>query len=87
MCGNPFKMVGGLAGKLLGLNAKKALTAKLPVAPVLQDAKTPNVATTINQLQQEQTGLSGGIANTLLTGAGGIDDEQLRLSRKTLLGG
>lgn len=83
MCGNPLKSVG----KLFGLNPAKPVVQSAPPVPVLQDLKTPSVNTTIDQIQQEQSGISGGIANTLLTGAAGVDDQNLRLARKTLLGG
>lgn len=87
MCGNPLKSVGNVIGSVLGLKTKTPAIAAAPAAPVMQDSKTPNVDATISQVQQEQNGMSGGIANTLLTGPTGITDDQLRLGRKTLLGG
>lgn len=73
--------------KLFGMDAKKADIQAPPKPPVRQDSKSPDASATIDRVQNAQNSMSGGIANTLYTDATGVDDENLRLGKKTLLGG
>lgn len=90
MCSSDF-LFGGNAvldktAKLFGMDAKKAEIQAPPKQPVRQDAKSPDASATIDRVQNAQNSMSGGIANTLYTDPTGVDDENLRLGKKTLLG-
>lgn len=76
-----------LMDDILGLDAPKAQIIAPPKQPTRQDSKSPDTAATIDRAQQTQNAMSGGIANTLYTDATGVEDDQLRLGKKTLLGG
>lgn len=93
MCSSSFTDVlfGGNSvldktAKVFGVAPKKAKVEAPPKQPVRQDAKSPDSSATIDRMQQAQTSMSGGIANTLYTDPEGVSDEDLRLGKKTLLG-
>lgn len=73
--------------KIFGMAPKKAEVQAPPKTPVRQDSKSPDASATIDRVQNAQNSMSGGIANTLYTDATGVNDEELRLGKKTLLGG
>ena len=80
-------MIGGQIGELLGTTKQPSVQVQAPPpTPVRQDTKSPDASATINRTQAAQSGMSGGIANTLYTDPQGVSDEDLRLGKKTLLG-
>lgn len=64
---------------------------KAPQAPTItppQMAKTPDASKALSDaMGVGQAGGAPGIAQTMLTGAGGIDPNLLKLGKSTLLGG
>ncbi|EKU56699.1 hypothetical protein ACINWC323_2673 [Acinetobacter sp. WC-323] len=80
-------VIGGQLGQALGLGKQPKVQVQAPPPqPTRQDSKAPDASATIDRVQQSQSGMSGGIANTLYTDPQGVSDEDLRLGRKTLLG-
>lgn len=79
----------GLGGLLLGaMNKAPDIPAPAKPEPAPQASQTPDA----NVVRQNaggtgQAGGSPGIAQTLLTGAGGVEQSSLQLGKKTLLGG
>lgn len=62
--------------------------AAQPQAPQSQVAKTPDAATVSGDMAgQGQAGGAPGVAQTMLTGPGGVDPNTLNLGKNTLLGG
>lgn len=81
-------MIGGQLGDALGLGKQPTVQVQAPPKqPTRQDSKSPDSSATIDRVQQAQNSMSGGIANTLYTDAQGVNAEDLRLGKKTLLGG
>ena len=72
--------------KLFGMDPKKAKVVAPPAQPTKQESKAAYSSAVIDRAQQAQNSMSGGIANTLYTDSTGVDDEELRLGKKTLLG-
>lgn len=81
MCNNK------LMDDILGFDIPKPQVIAPPKQSVKQESKTPDISAAIDRAQQNQNAMSGGIANTLYTSATGVGDEQLKLGKKTLLGG
>lgn len=80
-------MIGGQLGDALGLGKQPTVQVQAPPKqPTRQDSKSPDTSAAIDRVQQAQNSMSGGIANTLYTDATGVDDENLRLGKKNLLG-
>lgn len=84
MCVN--QAIEKITDDVLGLAPKQPKVQAPPAQPTRQESKAADSSATIDRVQQAQNSMSGGIANTLYTNATGIDDEQLRLGKKTLLG-
>lgn len=89
-----YLAIGAVGGMLLsGATSKpKAApatqTAAAPPTPSAQAPKAPDVATiAAGQAGQGQAGGAPGVAQTFLTGPGGIDPSLLQLGKTTLLGG
>ncbi|ENX01463.1 hypothetical protein F900_01830 [Acinetobacter modestus] len=78
-------VIGGQVGELLGGTKQPQIQAP-PAQPVRQDSKAPDAAATIDRNQRAQSSMSGGLANTLYTDPNGVNNEDLRLGKKTLLG-
>ena len=75
-------VVGGLISTQMG----KAKGVQLPATP--QASKVPDAGTDITKnAGVGQAGGSPGVAQTFLTGPGGIDPSLLNLGKSTLLGG
>jgi len=71
---------------------KQASSVKTPAQPVIppppQASKVPDASTIQQQLAGTgQAGGTPGVAQTFLTGPGGIDPSLLKLGKNTLLGG
>ena len=79
-------LMGGLAGagmaKMMGGQSQPALT---PPPQPSQAPSTQNVAA--GQAGTGQAGGAAGIAQTFLSGTGGIDPSLLKLGKTSLLGG
>lgn len=88
---DPITMaVGGLvAGALLGGQQKQPdIPAPPAPTPAPQSSQAPDVqGVRAGQAGQGQAGGAPGVAQTFLTGAGGVDPSQLKLDKTTLLGG
>jgi len=81
-------MIGGQLGEAMGLSKQPTVQIQAPPKqPTRQDSKSPDSSATIDRVQQAQNSMSGGIATTLYTDAQGVNAEDLRLGKKTLLGG
>lgn len=85
--------IGGSIGNALfgGKAAKEAdskqQVASAPAVPESQAAKSPTAASVqAGMLGMGQSGGAPGIAQTFLTGAGGVDPNTLSLGKNTLLG-
>lgn len=79
-------VVGGL---VLGtvMSQKPSIPTPPTPAPPPQAAQTPQAGDVLKGMQGTgQSGGSPGVASTFLTGAGGVDPNQLNLSKTTLLG-
>lgn len=75
-----------VVGAGLSIWANKNNKPKIPAAP--QAAQVPDANTDItNNAGSAQAGGSPGVAQTFLTGPGGIDPSLLNLGKATLLGG
>ncbi|ENW78217.1 hypothetical protein F909_03903 [Acinetobacter sp. ANC 3929] len=80
-------VIGSQLGGLLGSNKQPTVQVQAPPPqPIRQSAKSADASGTIDRMQQAQSSMSGGIANTLYTDPQGVSDEDLRLGKKTLLG-
>ena len=82
---------GAVLGGLLG-SQKEQPSMQMPQMPAAppepQAAKAPDSQTVrAGQAGMGQAGGAPGVADTFLTGAGGIDPKLLALGRTTLLGG
>jgi hypothetical protein len=82
-------MAGMVGGQLLGgRQQSQPQTQAATPPPQTQDAKAPDQATVrANNMGTGQAGGSPGVAQTMLTGPGGIDPKLLKLGKNTLLGG
>lgn len=81
--------LGGLAAAAYtqSTKTKDAATIATPKAPP-QASKAPDAAGVLKSQQGAgQAGGAPGVAQTFLTGAGGIDPSLLQLGKTTLLGG
>lgn len=67
-------------------DAQKAAADAAAVAPGTQQAKAPDTSTMNNAAGMGDNANSGSAAATLLTGAGGIDPNNLQLGRNSLGG-
>lgn len=85
MCSN--SIMDKISDDWLGMDTPKAQIVAPPKQPTKQESQSPDTSAAIDRATQNQSAMSGGIANTLYTGSEGVDDEELRLGRKTLLGG
>jgi hypothetical protein len=80
-------LAGMIGGRLLG-GQQQAPQIQAPTAPPTQEAKTPDAgAVRANNAGTMQAGGSPGVAQTMLTGASGVDPKALKLGKNTLLGG
>ncbi|MFU8927763.1 hypothetical protein [Acinetobacter puyangensis] len=79
--------VNKILDDVLGFDMPTAQVIEAPKQPTKQESKAADTSAAIDRAQQNQSAMSGGIANTLYTGSTGIDDEELKLGKKTLLGG
>lgn len=81
-------MIGGsLLGGLLA-SRQQVPNIPAPAAPeeAPQAAKTPDTQTVLESMKgMGQAGGAGGVAQTFLSGAGGVSKDKLNLDRKTLL--
>lgn len=85
-------MMGGMAAGALMGGMQKTPSIQMPQAPTAppapQAAQTPDANAMLSKnAGAGQAGGAPGIAQTFLTGAGGVDPSKLNLNRKTLLGG
>ena len=79
-------LLGGLPSFVNPKPPKQAAPIVTP-APVMQSSKSPDVsAIRTNLAGSGQAGGSPGVAQTFLTGAGGVDPSTLTLGRTLLLG-
>jgi hypothetical protein len=75
-------LLGGQSAKQPSINIAQA-----PSAPASQASKAPSASTVqAGMMGTGQAGGAPGVAQTMLTGAGGIDPTKLNLGRNTLLG-
>jgi hypothetical protein len=75
-----------IVGGALASSTSKAKSPTIPAVP--QAAQLPTAAQTVSgQAGTGQSGGSPGVAQTFLTGPGGIDPSLLNLGKSTLLGG
>lgn len=79
--------ISKITDDILGMDVKQPKIEAPPKQPTKQESKSADTSATIDRVQQAQNSMSGGIANTLYTDQTGVSDEQLRLGKKTLLGG
>lgn len=82
-------LASGLVGGLLGGSQKQAdiPAPPKPEAPPQASASPDVQGVRAGQAGQGQAGGAPGVAQTFLTGAGGVDPSQLKLDKTTLLGG
>lgn len=79
-------VVGGVAGAMT--NKPPKLPPPAPPTPPPQESKSPTaVDFRTGVMGAGNSGGSPGAAQTLLTGAGGVDPAELKLGKSTLLGG
>lgn len=89
--GAGYMMLASVAGAAIS----QSMAPKPPKPPALpqvaaapQASKAPNTQDVANATAgQGQAGGAPGIAQTFLTGAGGVNPNQLNLQKSTLLGG
>jgi hypothetical protein len=82
-----FALLGGFAASAL-FNKKTSAATIAPPKPPPQASKAPDAAGVLKSQQGAgQAGGAPGVAQTFLTGAGGIDPALLQLGKTTLLGG
>lgn len=75
-----------VVGAAVASSTNKAKSPNLPAAP--QASQVPDANTTLSKESGTgQAGGSPGVAQTFLTGSGGIDPSLLNLGRSSLLGG
>lgn len=84
MCSN---VISKVTDDWLGFDIPEPKVIAPPKQPTKQEASAPDATTAIERAQQNQSAMSGGIANTLYTGNKGVNDDELKLGKKTLLGG
>lgn len=84
MCSN--KIMDKITDDWLGMGSPSVTVEAPPAQPTRQESKAADSSATIDRVQQAQNSMSGGIANTLYTDSEGVNDEDLRLGKKTLLG-
>jgi hypothetical protein len=80
----------GLLSGMGGMVASQMLAPNMTpdIKPPPQASKSPDVqSVAAGQAGQGQAGGAPGVAQTFLTGSGGIDPSLLQLGKKTLLGG
>ncbi len=83
-------LVAGVGGMLIASQMSKPPSMPSPQAPAAapQASKAPTAqAVGAGQVGAGQAGGAPGVAQTFLTGAGGIDPNNLQLGKTTLLGG
>jgi hypothetical protein len=87
--GLTYVALGLAGGALLGSMANKSKTPPMQAAtPPPQASKAPDASTVAaGQAGTGQAGGAPGVAQTFLTGPGGIDPSLLQLGKQTLLGG
>lgn len=80
-----WAVIGLVAGSLL--SQKPNPPAPPPPAAPPQESKRPDAGNVLSDMSgRGQAGGAPGVAQTFLTGPGGIDPEGLKLGRTTLLG-
>lgn len=90
MC-DPVSAVIGIGAALVGSQMMQAPSIPAPAtpaaAPQSQASQSPDTqAVRAGQSSTGQAGGAPGVAQTFLTGAGGIDPDTLKLGKSTLLG-
>lgn len=79
-------VVGAVATSILAPK-QQALPAPQAPPPLPQESKTPDIQGVSDGLKgQGQAGGAPGIAQTMLTGPGGVDPATLTLNKNTLIG-
>lgn len=81
-----FAAAAAMGGMMLASSMNKPASPQVPAAP--QASQAPDaMGTRASVAGVGQGGGSPGIAQTFLSGAGGVDPSLLQLGRNTLLGG